>query len=93
MLAFNSAGRGPRNTTSGLREEELDSLGVRITAGAGRFFRWGVAAGGRPAALRAATPGQLTFSVRPERSYPAGDLMRKSGEILRERLSGIESTP
>jgi zinc protease len=60
--------------------EELDALGVRITAGLGGFGRGGGRRGGGGAP---GTPGQLTFSVEAKRStLPAA--LKLLGEILRE---------
>jgi zinc protease len=61
--------------------EELDRLGVRISAGLGGFGggRRGGGGGGGPAG----TPGQLTFSVEAKRST-LPDALKLLGEILRE---------
>jgi zinc protease len=61
--------------------EELESLGVRITAGAGGFGGGG--GGRRGGGGPASTPGQLTFSVEAKRSS-LPDALKLLGEILRE---------
>jgi zinc protease len=60
--------------------EEMESLGIRISAGAGGF---GGGRGRRGGGGPGGTPGQLTFSVQAKRStLPAA--LKLLGEILRE---------
>src|SRR5262249_39554374 len=61
--------------------EELDRLGIRISAGMGGFGggRGGRGGGGGPGG----TPGQLTFSVEAKRST-LPEALKLLGEILRE---------
>jgi zinc protease len=60
--------------------EEMEKLGIRITAGLGGFGRGG---GGRRGGGGPSTPGQLTFSVEAKRdTLPAA--IKLLGEILRE---------
>jgi zinc protease len=61
--------------------EELDTLGVRISPGAGGFGRGGGRRGGGPGV--GGTPGELTFSVEAKRSTLRAAL-KLLGEILRE---------
>jgi zinc protease len=61
--------------------EELDRLGIRISAGGGGGGRGG--RGGRGGGGGGGTPGQLTFSVEAKRST-LPDALKLLGEILRE---------
>jgi zinc protease len=83
-----AAGMLPQLMMAGTRKhdrvalrEELDRLGVRISAGMGGFGggRGGRGGGGGPGG----TPGQLTFSVEAKRST-LPEALKLLGEILRE---------